>query len=111
MGSKRFGGIVRKAMQDKGMKQYELAQKVGISPSLLCQLLAGKRKPPSSNTVKKLARVLGIKPELLMAEARRAQPRMVPLLRAASPLTDSELQRVIREAERIARRSTKRGRK
>ena len=103
MSQDRFRRLVRKKMKAKGMVQEELAEAVGISQSLLSQILSGKRNPPSTETIAKLEKVLETEPGELLTEAKRAESRMVPLLRAAGRLSKKELQQVIRSAERLAR--------
>ncbi len=44
--SKKFGAEVKKRLIDVGMKQIELAGKLGVSESYISEVLSGKRKAP-----------------------------------------------------------------
>jgi DNA-binding XRE family transcriptional regulator len=54
-----FGINLRKALIDKGMKQRELADAVGLSYHTVSHLAKG-RKHPSFETAIKIANVLGV---------------------------------------------------
>lgn len=54
-----IGEIIRQERIRKNLKQYELAEKAGISNTYLSDMENG-RTTPSIKTLKKLAKVLGI---------------------------------------------------
>lgn len=53
------GSILREELRERGIKQRELAQKMSVQPSHLCEIIQGKR-PVTKNLADKLERVLGI---------------------------------------------------
>jgi len=52
--------VIAALREAKAMTQRELAAKVGVTPGYLALLELGKRKNPSLDVVKKLARALGV---------------------------------------------------
>jgi len=54
--SKNFGIEVKKRLLDIGMRQIELAGKVGVSEALISEILNGKKK--AFNTRKKIVAVI-----------------------------------------------------
>ncbi len=57
---KKLGKSVRKYRRLAGLKQYELAEKVGLSDKYIQLIESGERKP-SLKTVYKIAVALGVK--------------------------------------------------
>lgn len=55
--SKNFGIEVKKRLLDIGMKQTELAEKVGVSESYISEVLSGKRD--AIDTRKKILSIIG----------------------------------------------------
>ena len=49
--------LITQKRKDKGLKVYELANKVGVDPSLMSRIIAGHRRPTHSQ-LKKIAEVL-----------------------------------------------------
>lgn len=54
--SKNFGIEVKKRLLDMGMKQTELAEKIGVSESYISEVLSGKRE--SLNARKKILSII-----------------------------------------------------
>lgn len=54
----KFGDCVKRLRKVKGLKIYQLAEKIGTSPEFITQTEKG-RKYPSIITLDKLARILG----------------------------------------------------
>lgn len=70
LGDKRdMGPHIRKRMSALRMKQNALAEKVGISPGYLSEILSGK-KQPSLDTLARLAEALETTPAALHGEAK-----------------------------------------
>ena len=52
------GKNVKKYMDERGLKQYELAKLAGVGKATISELIAGK-KMPTVSLLEKLAKVLG----------------------------------------------------
>ena len=95
----------------------EVAKRAKLSSSFVWRILAGERGLPDDDDLLRLAEALEIQPpERLLVEAGRIpenRSRMVPLMRAASELTEGELEKVLKIARQLARdrRNKKRKRK
>jgi len=63
--AKRFGGNLRKLLIDRDMRQKELAERSGITPTALSLLLSGRREPMLS-TILKLQNVIPFKVEEML---------------------------------------------
>ena len=57
---KRLGDQIQRLRKKTGLKQYEVAEKVGVSPKYIQYVEAATRKP-SLKTLYKIARVLDVK--------------------------------------------------
>jgi len=55
------------------LKQNELAQMAGVSPSTLSLIESGRIAHPQVNTLRKLARALGVDPRELTDMSRRVE--------------------------------------
>ncbi len=58
MSSRRLTTVIKELMGD--MTQAELAKKANLTEAYVSQLLKGKRKNPSLDVLKRLARALGV---------------------------------------------------
>lgn len=56
-----LGGMLKNYRQIKGLTQAELADKIGVTPSVICQYEKGHRGLTRIPTLKKMADALGIK--------------------------------------------------
>lgn len=63
-----IGETLRRLRDERGWTQYRLAKRAGLSPSYIHKLEAGKHPRPSSETVGKLARALGVPTSELTGE-------------------------------------------
>lgn len=41
-----FGGYLRELREEKGLRQADLAEKIGVSPVYVCDIEKGRRYPP-----------------------------------------------------------------
>jgi transcriptional regulator with XRE-family HTH domain len=62
-----FGEALREKRRDAGISQRELADKIGVDFSYISKVENGRLPPPAADTVVKICRVLGTKPEELLA--------------------------------------------
>lgn len=68
-----FGTRVRETRQLRGLKQSELAEKVGMHQPDLCNLERG-RHSPTLTTIERLANALDVSPEYLVSQALSQKP-------------------------------------
>ena len=68
-----FAQALKTFRQKAGLKQIELAQKVGVTGSYICLLEVGKRPPPSDEVAIALEKVLGLAPKTLVTIAHYAR--------------------------------------
>ena len=53
-----FGGEIQRLRKKKGLKQYELAEKLGFKSAYLCHIENGKRKPQSNKFIENVCEAL-----------------------------------------------------
>ena len=75
-----LGQLVRQTREQRGLTQAHVAQRVGVSPSHLCHLEAGRHRA-SPPVLRRLARVLGLHPLTLLIQARQIHPLLDAYLR------------------------------
>ena len=113
--SEAFGEYVRQRRealqredQDSSFSLRRVAARIGVEPSYLSKVERGEQPPPSEETVKKLAAVLGEDPDVLLALAgkvsgellkiiRRRPKLFADLLRELKDLPDQAVLRLVRE--------------
>ena len=61
MGVERLGSRLKKARQQLGLSQEELAQHAGLSRIYVAKLEAGERRAPSLDALERLAKALRVK--------------------------------------------------
>ena len=66
-----FGDIIKSKRIEKKMGLREFSKKVELSPSFVCLLENGKTKPPKESNITKIAEVLDIDKDLLLAKANK----------------------------------------
>jgi transcriptional regulator with XRE-family HTH domain len=106
-----FGDRLRELRHGKGLNQRELADEVGIDFTYLSKIETGKMSPPSQDTIRKLADVLGADLDELLVLAGRVpddvkevvtQSREHPaFLREISDLDEEELAQLRKKAKEI----------
>jgi transcriptional regulator with XRE-family HTH domain len=63
MANNEFGTLLRSLREEAGMKQKEVAERVGIDPSVLSRVESGQYPPPSRRIVQELGAALNLSPE------------------------------------------------
>lgn len=53
-----FGSEIQRLRKQKGLKQYELAEKLGFKSAYLCDIENGRRKPQSNKFIENVCEVL-----------------------------------------------------
>lgn len=72
-----YGLRIKKVMEDKGLKQSELAKKMNVTPGFVNQLILGRRMP-GRKTLFDIAGALDVNvSELFPDEARGGRPLVI----------------------------------
>ena len=111
--SESFGDYVRGRREelrarDPGYSVRQVAARVGLEPSYLSKIERGEQAPPSEDSIRAIAEVLGEDPDVLLALAGkvstdlqriiRLRPRLfADLLRELRHLPDHAVLRLVRE--------------
>lgn len=113
-----FGDRLRNLRLQNGLNQRELADEVGIDFTYLSKIETGKMSPPSQDTIRKLAEVLGADLDELLVLAGRVpddvkevvtQSREHPaFLREISDLDEQELEELRKKAKEIREKRNQR---
>ena len=108
----RFIRLLDKSIEKQGLSLRDAASKVGVSIAYLSRLLSKQRGLPADKTIKKFEQVLEIKSGRLFDAAQRHDPLAVrifknetarSLVNACENLTDEQIDKVLKEAERLAK--------
>ena len=103
-----FVEAIRKRRAEIGIPLRQLALKADMDPATLSRILSNIQKLPSNEVILRLAEVLKIQPpQRLLVEAGRIpwqRPQMKSLLRAASELTEDDLDKVMKVVEGLRKK-------
>jgi transcriptional regulator with XRE-family HTH domain len=110
-GREKFGAFIRREREAKEIGLREMAKKIGVSPTYLSKVERDEFPPPAEDKVRKVAGVLGLDADELLALAGRVasdltdiireRPReMADFLRAAKGLTAEDMARLARQAQK-----------
>lgn len=55
-----FGKEIKNLREKKGLKQYELAERLGIKPAYVCDIENGRRKPHSNTFIENVCQALDL---------------------------------------------------
>jgi transcriptional regulator with XRE-family HTH domain len=115
--NRTFGDIIRQEREKRktGNPEYSLrkfAKAVGISPTFLSKIETNEFDPPKAEKIIKMAELLEIQPEKLLAKAEKMDPelerivteRQVELasfLRTADGMSSEQLKRMAEAAKKI----------
>jgi transcriptional regulator with XRE-family HTH domain len=66
---KGFGEIIRNKRLEMKIGLRQFAEKVGLSPTFISKMEVGEFKPPKEENIKKIAKILNLNIDLLMAKA------------------------------------------
>ena len=106
-----FGAYVRQEREGREIGLREMAKKIGVSPTYLSKIERDEFAPPAEDKVRKIAEILDIDVDELLAlagkvstdlsEIIREHPReMAALLRTTKGMTASDVARLAREADK-----------
>ena len=102
-----FADALSYALKNSGLSLRAAARAADLSPSYLSRILNGKRRPPSHEIIIRLARILSVAPEPLLAEAGlipASDPHLSQLLKMASGFSKSEKKELLDKALEIVNR-------
>ena len=71
-----FGQVLRRLRKERGLRQQEAADKIGIHHTYLSKLESDRVGPPRNPTILRLAGVYGINADYLMVKAGRIPAAM-----------------------------------
>jgi transcriptional regulator with XRE-family HTH domain len=101
--------LLPRLRKENGLSLYELSQRSGINRSNLHRMENGVITDPSRETLNRIARALGVEPELLYDSVTAADPDALPSLptyfRTKYHLTDDEIAEVERIVESTGKKS------
>lgn len=102
--AQKFGPLVRREREAKGIGLREMAHKIGVSPTYLSKVERGEVPPPVEGRIRVIARILERDPDELLALAGRVPSDIAAIIRRA-PVEVSALLRSTRgrTREEIAR--------
>jgi plasmid maintenance system antidote protein VapI len=117
-GRVKFGAFIRREREAKEIGLREMAKKIGVSPTYLSKVERDEFPPPAEDKVRKIAGILGLDADELLAQAGRVasdltdiireRPReMADFLRAARGLTAEDMVRLARQAQKAKEKLTK----
>ena len=92
----RFGQEIQQTRDGLGMRQHELAGRLGISAQYLNDIEHGRRRPLRARLVRRIARELGLQADLLWFRAGRIPPELLHL--DPGPEQIEHAMKVLREA-------------
>jgi len=118
VGNPRFGRRVRELREEKrrtdptfSLRQF--AEAVGISPTFLSKVETGEFNPPAPDKIKKMAELLRVDPDELLALAGKVDPELPEIIQdnpramASFLRTAREMELSTKEIEALTRRIRK----
>jgi HTH-type transcriptional regulator, competence development regulator len=104
MGMNRFGAVVRERREERKISLRRFAEMLGVSPTYLSKVERDDFDPPTPERVLKIALLLDLDPDVLLALANRVPDDLVDifhkrpgpvamLLRRVKGMSDEELER------------------
>ena len=106
-----FADRLRKAREDKGLSQAQLAEKSGMQPSAISHFEAGRRSPSFDN-LRSLSDALGVSTDHLLGREQRvgvAGPVAEKLFRNAGQINSRDLEILAEFAESLAKKNRSEG--
>lgn len=102
----KFGEFIRNERKEKGISLREFAREVGVSSSYVSNMERGFFKAPSEDKIDRMADVLDIDPDFLLAKAGKISGysqsmylknpvKCATILAATRDLTENQLQTII----------------
>jgi transcriptional regulator with XRE-family HTH domain len=112
--AEKFGPLIRRHREAREISLREMASLLAVSPAFLSKVERDEAPPPGEETIKQIARVLELDPDVLLARAgkissdlseiiRRRPVETAALLRITKRLDREGLVRVIKAAQRASK--------
>jgi len=105
---------LKKAFDMRSLSLREVARRIDVSPAYVSCLLNGERNAPDDKIIFKLEKVLDVRPRGSLFDAAQRHDTLAVRVfkneRARSffdslgPLTDEEIDKVLKDAERLAKK-------
>ena len=112
-GREKFGAFIRREREAKGLSLRDMAKRNKVSPTFLSKVETEDWKP-GEEKLRKIAEVIGCDPDDLLARAGRVpselseiikqsphRHEMTALLRTAKGFTAEEMEKLVRQAQKI----------
>ena len=80
---KKFGALVRREREAKEIGLREMAKKIGVSPTYLSKVERDEFPPPAEDKVRKIAEIIGLDADELLALAGRVASDLTDIIRDA----------------------------
>lgn len=101
-GNKAFGKRIRelreaKRQTDPSYSLRQFADKLDVSPTFLSKVEIGDFDPPSAEKIKKMAELLGVDADELLALAKKPNPELIGIIQE-SPKAFADLLRVAKSS-------------
>jgi HTH-type transcriptional regulator, competence development regulator len=107
----RFGAFIRRKREEKEIGLREMAKMVGVSPTYLSKVERDEFTPPTEEKVTKIARILEVDLDELMALAGRVPSDLTEIIRErpreAAALLRTTRNMTLEDIERLARKANK----
>lgn len=109
----QFVRLLRKSIAAEGLSLREIGRRIGASTAYMSRLVNKQRGLPADQTITKMEQALNIEPGILFDAAGRHDAVLAKvcknektrrLIRQLEPLTDEEVDKVLTEVERLAKK-------
>ena len=80
-GREKFGAFIRREREAKEIGLREMAKKIGVSPAYLSKVERDEFPPPAEDKVRKIAGILGLDADELLALSGRVASDLIDIIR------------------------------
>lgn len=81
MSQEKFGSLIRKRREEKQIGLRKMAGEIGVSPTYLSKIERDEFSPPAEERVKKIAQLLDLDTDQLLARAGRVSSELTGIIR------------------------------
>lgn len=79
---KKFGDIIRQRREEKEITLRAFAKEVGVTATYISMMERGMNAPPGPDKIKRMAVILGLDADELLATAKKVDPEVASILRS-----------------------------